>query len=81
MRYEYVYSKEYERTVCVIFKQSTLYLIIKNYAELTAFINSFNFVLFLFFCEQNIYVAIFLLILGLFFTVYAFWQLAIMEGD
>ena len=35
-RYEYVYSKEFKRTVCAIFKQSTLYLTIKNYVELTA---------------------------------------------
>ena len=35
-RCEYVYSKEFKRTVCAIFKQSALYLTIKNYAELTA---------------------------------------------
>ena len=35
-RHEYVYSQKFNCTVYAIFKQSTLYLTIKNYAELTA---------------------------------------------
>ena len=35
-RYEYVYSETYKCTVLGYFKQSALYLTIKNYVELTA---------------------------------------------